>query len=143
MKTAIALLPICLAAAIPVSAQNPDGATACLDLAAQDRVTLTGRLTMRRYAGPPTFAPVPPGGEGVPAYILQLPQPICISDDEGFADPARMFDTAHIAMADDALLPVLAASVGLEVTVAGAGFGEHTGHHHAPLVVLADEITVR
>ena len=42
-----------------------------------------------------------------------------------------------------ALLDVLNAAVGRRVTVRGEAFGAHTGHHRAPLVLFAEEVTVR
>ncbi|MBX3484208.1 MAG: DUF4431 domain-containing protein [Phenylobacterium sp.] len=32
--------------------------------------------------------------------------------------------------------------MGRTVTVRGKAFGAHTGHHHAPLVPIADRVTV-
>ncbi|WP_367273226.1 DUF4431 domain-containing protein [Phenylobacterium sp.] len=43
---------------------------------------------------------------------------------------------------DDAIRGALKAAVGRTVTVRGKAFGAHTGHHHAPLVPIADRVTV-
>ena len=41
-----------------------------------------------------------------------------------------------------ALMAALRSAVGRHVRVTGHGFAAQTGHHHAPLVVLADRVTV-
>jgi len=49
----------------------------------------------------------------------------------------------RVGARDADLLRVLDAAAGRNVTVTGEGFASHTGHHHAPIVILADCITVR
>ena len=128
---------VLLALASPGSAQvtgakTPDG---CIDVSdVHARVTIVGRLIEGTFRGP---------YRSEKAFILELPQAICIDDGGDFADPTRHFSRVHVSATSDALLTVLRTSVGREVRMSGEGFASHTGHHHAPLVVLADEITVR
>jgi hypothetical protein len=49
----------------------------------------------------------------------------------------------HAGRSEDSMRAVLQAAVGGYVVFSGEGFGSHTGHHHAPLVILADRVTVR
>ena len=44
---------------------------------------------------------------------------------------------------DEMDLPILEAAQGHQVTVHGVTFGAQTGHHHAPFVILADQVVVR
>jgi hypothetical protein len=73
---------------------------------------------------------------------LELPKRLCANDGE-FIGPKTSFDRVHISSYKPALLDVLNAAVGRQVTVQGEAFGAHTGHHRAPLVLFADEVTVR
>ena len=106
----------------------------CISVAdAHARVTVKGRLTVGTFTGP--------YGEERP-FILQLPSAICVDDGGEFADPAERFTQVHVSATNDKLLRVLRKASGRKVTVTGDGFAAHTRHHHRPLVVLADRITV-
>jgi hypothetical protein len=76
------------------------------------------------------------------AFILELPERLCANDD-GFIEPSEPFDRVHLSSYVPELQKVLSAAVGRRVTVRGEAFGAQTGHHHAPLVLFAEEITVR
>jgi len=98
------------------------------------KVVAEGRLTIGIFSDPY-------GTER--AYILELPESVCIDDGGDFADPGEKFRKVHISATSDAVLKNLRDSVGRKVSVSGEGFAAHTRHHHAPLVVLADKIIVR
>jgi len=130
---AACLLPL----ACPTSGQITGSKTSlgCINVAdVRARVVAVGRLTNGTFSGPYRTER---------AFILELPHAICIDDGGDFADPAERFSKVHVSATSDALLKVLSVSVGRVVSVSGEGFASHTGHHHAPLVVLADKITVR
>lgn len=120
------------------SDETPD----CIMLDGTTPVTVSGRLTVQLFAGPPNYESVAAGDTEERAYILELSERICVDDKEGFADPTVTIDRAHIS-ADQRLIPTLASAIGHSVTVSGEGFGAHTGHHRAPLVIIADENSVR
>ncbi len=102
---------------------------------------MSGVLTVQLFAGPPNYESIAKGDAEERAFILELPRRMCANDGE-FIAPTVLFDRVHISAADDAILSVLKAAVGRTVTIRGEAFGAHTGHHHAPLVLLADQVTV-
>ena len=48
----------------------------------------------------------------------------------------------HVFSMDDALRRKLRTSVGKTVRVSGDAFGEHTAHHHAPIVMRVSRLEV-
>jgi Domain of unknown function (DUF4431) len=107
------------------------------------RVSATGTLTVQYFPGPPAYGSIASGDTEERVFIVRLPGPACVDDGGQFADPNVSFVTVQASPREDALVDVFRAAVGRRVTVSGEGFGAHTGHHHALLVVLADSITVR
>jgi hypothetical protein len=139
------LLALLLASPQPAGAQvtGSQAANGCINIADDhSRVTASGRLTLQLFAGPPNYESIAGGDAEERTYILELPGATCIVDGGDFGDPSVRFVTVHVSTAEDALLGVLAAAVGRRVTVSGEGFGSRTGHHHAPLVILADRVVV-
>ena len=81
------------------------------------------------------------GDEAELTYILVLPRNICINDRDLFADPNQLFRDVHVYANDAATRRQLRAAVGRNVRVRGQPFAAHTGHHHAPLVMMAIRVT--
>ena len=131
------LLALALAAAAPAG-----DAEGCFDVSEPDNsLSFTGKLVDRVFPGPPNYRSVAKGDAPERTLILEMSASICITDGGQMADPKRKFDTIHLYAPND-LAPILAAAKGRVVTVTGSGFPEHTGHHHAPLVLEVKEITV-
>lgn len=103
---------------------------------------MSGVLTVQLFAGQPNYENIAKGDAEEKALILELPKRMCADDGE-FIDSSTTFDRVHVSSSVPALLDVLNAAVGRHVTVHGEAFGAHTGHHRAPLVLFADEVTVR
>jgi hypothetical protein len=121
---------------------GPHTAAGCIGVAgAGAPVTATGRLRLRTFAGPPNYESVAGGDAAERTFILELPRPACIDGGE-FADPSERVVTVHLSSNDAAIRARLRRAVGRRVTASGEGFAAHTGHHHAPLVLLADRLTV-
>jgi hypothetical protein len=78
-------------------------------------------------------------GRPEPAYILNLPVPICLrgSEDSDNVEAAR---TIHLSPNDDEVLAELQRSLGETVVAQGRPFGALTVHHHAPIVMTVDHI---
>lgn len=134
-------------AMIPVVASGqtlqPLNATGCLDTTETGTtVTVSGRLTERLFAGPPNYESIAQGDAEERALILELPRRICFTDGE-FADGSGQFDRVHVSAMDEGLLRILRASIGRDVVLTGEAMGAHTGHHHAPMVLFAQSVTVR
>jgi hypothetical protein len=104
---------------------------ACIDISRQIQLELSGDLTRPTFAGPPDYTDVRQGDTPEPAYILTLHSPICVSGDDFLEDNA-LIDRIHLIDTDN----VLHEWLGQSVSVIGTDpFGEHTGHHHAPLLM--------
>lgn len=142
VSTLVALL---LAQPLPAVAQvvGPQTSAGCVSVTnPRARVSVSGRLTLQLFPGPPNYESVAAGDTEERTFIIELPRAACIDDGGDFADTSEQFVTVRVSATPDALLAVLRASVGRHVTVSGEGFASHTGHHHAPLVVLVDRISV-
>jgi hypothetical protein len=133
----------CIAAAVLVTLSQPGDAqlignrtsVGCINVAeARPKATVKGRLTKGTFKDEY-------GTER--AFILQLPRAACIDDGGQFADPDETFTQVQVSATNSRLFALLQKSVGRRVTVRGNGFAAHTRHHRRPLVVIADEVTVR
>jgi hypothetical protein len=68
------------------------------------------------------------------AYILRLRTPACLEGSDEY-DKVDKTDTIHVFSLDKAMLKKMRGLVGKAVRVTGSPFGEHTVHHHAPIVM--------
>jgi hypothetical protein len=73
------------------------------------------------------------------AYILQLPAPACLDGSDDY-DKVEKTDRIHVFSLEPPLLKRLRRFVGRRVVVHGNAFGEHTAHHHAPIVMRIGKI---
>jgi hypothetical protein len=76
------------------------------------------------------------------AYILQLTRPVCLDgaeDDDARKGTRRI----HIFSPDERTARKIQRLVGRNVVVFGEPFGQHTAHHHAPIVMSVTEIGPR
>ncbi|MFP5295862.1 MAG: DUF4431 domain-containing protein [Alphaproteobacteria bacterium] len=142
MRLTVLLVSMALLASQPPAACAAEAEPkTCLDLRkAGGQTTLSGVLTVQLFAGPPNYESIAGGDAEERAFILELPRRLCATDGE-FISPATSFDRVQVSASDEAVLGVLRAAVGSTVTVRGEAFGAHTGHHHAPLVLMATQAT--
>ena len=113
-------------------ARTPSG---CLDVAQVNaRVEASGRLTEIIFTDPL-------GTER--AFILLLPDADCLEDGGEVTDGAERFTQVHVFGTSNNLQRALRSAMGRDVSVQGEGFAAHTRHHRRPLVIAADEVTVR
>ena len=123
--------------------ETVNGEAPCLDLTdSSAKASFEGILTVQIFAGPPNYESIAGGDAEERPFILELPSRLCAFDGE-FIDKDETFDRVHVSSEDGAIFEVLKASVGREVEVKGKAFGSHTGHHHAPVVLMAEAVTVR
>jgi len=142
MRASILFAGIALFTAVDGAGAAQPKRQTCLDLSkAHSQVRVSGVLTVQLFPGPPNYESIARGDAEERAFILELPQRMCANDGE-FIGPGTMFDRVHVSTSDEAMLGVFKASVGRTVTLRGEAFGAHAGHHHAPLVLMADQVTV-
>ncbi|TIP06453.1 MAG: hypothetical protein E5X72_01675 [Mesorhizobium sp.] len=115
-------------------------ASQCFDISKGQPEHLAGQLIYRIFPGSPNFEDVAKGDEPEPAYILRLASPICLTGDE-FANEAAPVSTVQLS-ATTATEVLLRSLVGKDVEVQLAGQAAAiTGHHHAPLLATAVDIS--
>jgi hypothetical protein len=76
------------------------------------------------------------------AYILRLRAPACLEGTDEY-DKVEKTQRIHVFSMDDAMRKRMRALVGKNVRVTGEPFGEHTAHHHAPIVLKINTIDRR
>jgi hypothetical protein len=123
----------------PMHSRSP-----CIDVRNERQpITLSGRLTLRSFPGSPNYESIAKGDEKERVFILQLPKRICLTDGGQFGDPRTKFVEVHVSSDRDEMIPVLRAGVGRRVRVTGTGFAAFDGHHHAPLVLMAQRVVAQ
>jgi hypothetical protein len=119
----------------------PAAQAACIDLGTAHRLAFTGGLRYAIFPGPPGFADVSKGDAPEPAYLLVLPNPICLTGDPDHADPGKPVVTVHL-LPKDSTEAAMRALVGSQVSVSlSEPMAAQTGHHRAPLVGWVDAIS--
>ena len=73
------------------------------------------------------------------AYILELRAPACLDGVDDY-DKVETTKRIHVFAMEKPLLAQLHRLVGKNVIVRGNPFGEHTAHHHAPIVMRITKI---
>lgn len=147
LKAAIgAALVIGLLLQSPGNTQTP-GQAPCTEVGGSAVSHFTGRLTHHIFPGPPGYEDVSEGDAPEPAYILTLRQETCVNA-EGDEELARVrLNQIHLRLdqrtrASRTAYRDLRRFIGREVTIRGTdGFGAHTGHHRAPLVLTVTGVT--
>ncbi|RWD01429.1 MAG: hypothetical protein EOS58_25485 [Mesorhizobium sp.] len=116
-------------------------ASQCFDISKGQPHHLSGHLTYKIFPGSPNFEDVTAGDEPEPTYILRLSSPICLTGDE-FTNEAAAVSTVQLS-ATTATQPLLRSLVGKDVEVRLTGQAAAiTGHHHAPLLASAVEVSL-
>jgi hypothetical protein len=122
-----------MAAILSASGLCIDAEAACLKANADDQIA-EGRLVIGRFKD---FA-----GRREDAYILQLRAPACL-DGEDEMDRVKRTNRIHVYPEGGKLGATMRRLVGKTVRVKGSPFGQHTAHHHAPIVMQVDDIEPR
>jgi hypothetical protein len=73
------------------------------------------------------------------AWILQLRTPACLEGSDDI-DKVKKAERIHVFSLDEPLRKRIRSLVGKSVRVTGSAFGEHTAHHHAPIVMNVTRI---
>jgi hypothetical protein len=105
------------------------------------RVTLEGRLRRVVFPGPPNYSSVKRGDTAETCYILQLSAPVDVKAGRGNEFDAPQKNVRDIQLAPSAAQFRQAAKlVNGRVRVTGTLFGEHTGHHHTPVLISVETL---
>ena len=125
---------------------TPLWAAECIDVSSRNPIELSGRLSHRVFPGPPNYEDVQKGDLPESAYILNLIAPQCFSGDEFLEDKVNVSQVHLIVSGGDdrGLFASLRERIGQLVTVIGnEAFGAHTGHQHAPVLLIVRGVSNR
>lgn len=139
-QTLIRIPALCLATGLALIAGA--GLASRRTLAYGPKVTLTGRLSSRVFPGPPNYESVKKGDTAERAYLLHLDAPVDVAGkaQNEFDQPQRNLRDFQLAPTSDALFAAARRMVGRRVIVTGTLFGEHTGHHHTPVLISVERL---
>jgi uncharacterized protein DUF4431 len=124
---------------IEIGEIGPLDANGCLNATAP--VYVSGELQTQIFPGPPNYESIADGDTEERAHILMLPRHVCLVDGE-LAQGQERFAQAHLYSTNPQMNDLMSAANGTTVSVSGEGFGAHTGHHRAPLVIEVSEIQI-
>lgn len=119
--------------ATPVMSAVAQGALAQCFNTWTDTVSVTGALERLTFPGPPNYESIAQGDTAEPGFYLRLAHPICTKADE-VSDAQRNVRLVQLVL-DSAGYAALRPQLGHRVTLRGTVFGQHTGHHHAPVLL--------
>lgn len=113
------------------------GAVPCLHYAGE-LVTLSGRVTLKTFYGPPNYGENPSSDSREKQAILILNKSICVD-----ANPSNYEEEEKNQM-EVTLVPSKAVELsmyaGKKVTLQGTLFHAHTAHHHTPVLMQITNI---
>ena len=100
-------------------------------------VTLSGTLVRKTFPGPPNYESVKKGDRPETGWFLNLPESVCVNESK--TEPDLNPKQSGIHEIQLVLQPEQyqqhKGMVGRKVLATGTLFGEHTGHHHTPVLL--------
>jgi hypothetical protein len=123
---------------------SPSGAADCIDVSRNASLALSGKLAHREFPGTALDELAGQSITTEAAYILQLALPKCFFGDEYLGGQVNVAEVQLVVSPDDnpALYGLLRGRIGGPISVIGhRAFGGHTAHHHAPVVLIVEEIS--
>jgi len=100
-------------------------------------VTLSGTLVRKTFPGPPNYESVKKGDIPETSWFLDLPESVCVNESK--TEPELNPQQNDIREIQLVVKPQQYQQhkgiVGKKVLATGTLFGEHTGHHHTPVLL--------
>lgn len=100
-------------------------------------VTIAGTLVRKTFPGPPNYQNVKKGDRPETYWLLDLTTAACVDEDK--AEPDLNPAQAGVRQIQFVLQPQQYTQyktlVGKKIVATGTLFGEHTGHHHTPVLL--------
>lgn len=106
-------------------------------------VKLSGTLVRKTFPGPPNYENIHRGDRPETYWLLKLSQPVCVNEDksEPSLNPAHDdIRSVQLVLTGEAYKKYKTL-VGKRVVATGTLFGEHTGHHHTPVLLTVSGLT--
>lgn len=100
-------------------------------------VTLSGTLVRKTFPGPPNYESVKTGDKPETSWFLDLPERVCVNEDKSEPDLNPKQSGIHEIqlVIQPEQYQQHKGMVGRKVLATGTLFGEHTGHHHTPVLL--------
>lgn len=100
-----------------------------------NNVALSGKLQRVTFAGPPNYESVSKGDRPEVAFVIDLPESVCVEKDE-MQDAEKGVQTVQLVFTEgekeyERYKPFL----GRKVEVTGKLFHAQTGHHHTSVLI--------
>lgn len=105
-------------------------------------IKLSGTLVRQTFPGPPGYESITQGDQAETFWLIKLSSPICVDQDK--ADP--LINTAKRnarrvqLVVNEKMYKQYRNLVGRKVIATGTLFGEHTGHHHTPVLLTVSKL---
>lgn len=117
---------------ITLAASFPAVAASCLHYSG-DVVTLTGKVKLRTFFGPPNYGETPDTDSRETQAILLLGKPICVEAN------SKDNENAEQDQREVTLVPLgkenLKDYEGMQIMVQGTLYHAFNGHHHTPVLI--------
>lgn len=105
-----------------------------------DTVTITGRLEQAMFYGPPNFGEEPETDEEQWHFYVVPDSPLCTRPGaDAYEEPQRDVRLVQMVL-DSAGYARSRPYLNRRVRATGTLSGQHTGHHHAPILLQVHEI---
>lgn len=108
-------------------------------------VTLSGTLVRKTFPGPPNYESVKKGEKPATSWFLDLAESVCVnaSKTEPDLDPKQSGIHEIQLVLQPEQYPQHKGMVGRTVLATGTLLGEHTGHHHTPVLLTVRTLNRR
>jgi len=135
IATGSALVFACAGKSKQIARTAADSTVACLRYGPETDA-VRGHLERLVFAGRPNYEDTLHGDEPEPGFYLHVAPPICVAGgrDEELGEPHSGVDSVQLVL-DSAGYSALRPYLGQSIALRGSLFPEHTGHHHAPVLM--------
>jgi hypothetical protein len=104
-------------------------------------VTLHGTVSRETFPGPPNYESIKDGDRPETSWFLDLTHPVCAQEDKtDLLKPGQEGVRRIQLVVSQAMCLSHKKLVGKRVAVTGTLFGEHTGHHHTPVLLTVNTL---
>jgi len=136
-KRLAALVAVILLISTPISLGQTPPQSQCLSYDPAV-VTLSGTLVRKTFPGPPNYECIKKSDKPETSWFLELPASICVNEDQAQPDlNPRQSGIHEIQLVlEPKQYQQCKGMVGSRVVAIGTLFGEHTAHHHTPVLLI-------
>lgn len=126
----------------PQATAKPVPAQSCLTYE-PNVVVLHGTIRRHTFAGPPNYESVAKGDEREDVWVLHLSRSICVAASDDWSKENNVAKIQLVFPEGQKQYDRFRPFLNQRVTVTGALFQRHTGHHHTRVLLTVDKMTKR